>query len=428
MQIYVVKSGELLVEIANSFNVSPAKIVTDNGLENQDVLVVGQALIIQFPEIVHTVKQGETLTSIAREYSTDVLTLLQNNPYLMTSPVLFEGEQLTIRYKGEKRGITSVNGYAYTNIEQNVLLRAIPFLTKLTIFGYGFTETGELIGVDDQAMINLAYEYKVAPIMLLSAITEEGNFDIRRAGRMFHDVNLQNTVIDNILATMKEKGYLGLDIDFEYVIAEDAEAFISFIENATKRLNAEGFTVNVDLAPKLSSEHPGLLYEAHNYERIGAIADTVLLMTYEWGYSHGPPMAVAPINQVKRVVAYAVTVIPIEKIYMGIPNYGYVWRLPYEQGITAGTSIGNQFAVELAAAHNARIEFDEVAKSPFFSYTGFDGSRNEVWFEDVRSIQEKWDVVSQNNLLGGGYWNIMRPFAQNWALINALYNILKIVA
>ena len=427
MQIYVVQSGDSLVEIARRFNVSPAKIVTDNGLENQNVLVVGQALIIQFPETVHTVKPGETLTSIAAQYSTTVLTLLQNNPHLMTAPVLFEGEQLTISYRGEKRGQTSVNGYAYTNIEQNVLLRAIPFLTKLTIFGYGFTETGELIGVDDQAMINLAYEYKVAPIMLLSAITEDGTFDIMRAGRMFHDVALQNVVIDNIIATMKEKGYLGLDIDFEYVVATDADAFVSFIENATKRLNAEGFTVNVDLAPKLSAGHPGLLYEAHNYERIGQIADTVLLMTYEWGYSHGPPMAVAPIDQVKRVVTYAVTVIPVEKIYMGIPNYGYVWRLPFEQGITAGTSIGNQFAVELAAIHNAEIKYDETAQSPFFFYTALDGSRNEVWFEDVRSIKEKWDVITQNNLLGGGYWNIMRPFAQNWALVNSLYDILKIV-
>ncbi|HPY36700.1 MAG TPA: LysM peptidoglycan-binding domain-containing protein, partial [Clostridia bacterium] len=73
MQIYVVQSGDSLVEIARRFNVSPAKIITDNGLENQNVLVVGQALIIQFPETVHTVKQGETLTSIAAQYSTTVL-------------------------------------------------------------------------------------------------------------------------------------------------------------------------------------------------------------------------------------------------------------------------------------------------------------------------------------------------------------------
>ena len=70
-------------------------------------------------------------------------------------------------------------------------------------------------------------------------------------------------------------------------------------------------------------------------------------MTYEWGYRYGSPMAVAPINQVERVLNYALTVIPSEKILMGIPNYGYDWTLPYQEG-TAANSISNTQALELA--------------------------------------------------------------------------------
>ena len=67
---------------------------------------------------------------------------------------------------------------------------------------------------------------------------------------------------------------------------------------------------------------------------IGGIADSVLLMTYEWGYTYGPPMAVAPINHVRRVAEYGASVIDPEKIQMGIPNYGYDWPLPFVQGQT----------------------------------------------------------------------------------------------
>ena len=97
----------------------------------------------------------------------------------------------------------------------------------------------------------------------------------------------------------------------------------------TERLHSLGYIVTTALAPKTSAGQMGLLYEAHHYPVHGRLADHVILMTYEWGYTYGPPMAVSPLNQVRRVLNYAVTAIPPEKILMGMPNYGYDWMLPY---------------------------------------------------------------------------------------------------
>ncbi|WRS26262.1 LysM peptidoglycan-binding domain-containing protein [Oscillospiraceae bacterium MB08-C2-2] len=426
MQIYVVQRGDTLAGIARNFGVSPAKLITDNGLENQNNLVVGQALLIQFPAVIHTVMPGDTLYGIAREYGTTVISLLQNNPYLASEPILQPGQQITVSYRGAKLGEIFVNGYAYPHINRNVILRVLPFLTNLTIFGYGFTEDGDLIETPDDQLIQLAIQFQVAPIMLLSSITEEGNFSSERASLLFQNVILQNRVIDRILEKMREKGYMGLDVDFEFIQATDREAFIGFVQNITTRLNAEGYTVNVDLAPKVSPDQPGLLYQGHDYPALGAAANTVLLMTYEWGYTYGPPMAVAPIPQVRQVVDYALTAIPAYKMLMGIPNYGYNWILPFEQGVTAATTIGNQYAVQIAAQYGAEIRFDTTAQSPFFEYTDGSGRAHAVWFEDVRSIQAKLNLILEKKLLGAGYWNTMRPFAQNWALINAMFYIRKV--
>lgn len=427
MLIHVVQAGETIFSIAQRYGVSPQRIISDNGIANPQTLVQGQALLLLRPQTSYTIQPGDTLSLVAQRYGTTVSVLLQNNPKLINQPVLLPGETLTIEFEGEKLRDINVNGYAYPTISPHVLRRCLPCLTYLTIFGYGFTIEGNLIPIDDQPLINLAYAYQTAPVMLLSSITEAGSFSGERASMLFQDLNLQNKVLESVLQVMIQKGYVGLDVDFEYIEPKDSAAFLHFLQNAADRLRPNGFFVNTDLAPKTSSAQRGLLYEAHDYAAIGAVSDTVLLMTYEWGYTYGPPMAVAPLDRVQEVVQYAVSQIPVNKIMMGIPNYGYDWILPYESGVTKATSIGNAYAVEIAARNRAVIQFDETAQSPFFEYTA-NGVRHIVWFEDVRSIQAKYNLMDANKLLGGGYWNLMRPFDQNWSFLSAQYRVRKVVS
>ena len=149
-------------------------------------------------------------------------------------------------------------------------------------------------------------------------------------------------------------------------------------------------------------------------------------MTYEWGYTYGPPMAIAPINKVRQVVSYALTQIPAQKMLLGIPNYGYDWPLPFIEGRTRAQSISNERAVELARIHGVSILYDDEAQSPHFQYTDTDGSRHEVWFEDARSISAKFDLIDEFSLLGAGYWNLMRPFAQNWLVLGSRYDVVNL--
>ena len=133
-------------------------------------------------------------------------------------------------------------------------------------------------------------------------------------------------------------------------------------------------------------------------------------------------MAVSPLPNVRTVLDYAVTEIPPEKIFLGLSNYGYDWLLPYQQGRRA-PSISNQEAVQLAIRHYAAIRYDQEAQSPWFRYVDGSGQEHEVWFEDARSIKAKLALAQEYGLYGVGYWNLMRPFPQNWRVLNALYRI-----
>ncbi len=427
MIIHVVQPGETIFSIAAQYNISPQKIITDNELQNPNVLVPGQTLVILIPEIIHVVQPGETLESIAQRYNTTVVNLLQLNPFIQYADEIMPGDQITISNREAKRGPIYVLGYTYPNIDREVLRKTLPYLTYLTIFTYGITEEGELIGIEDEELIRMAKDFGVAPLMLISTLTEEGTFSNELAHVILNDENVQNNLIENVLRNLREKGYYGLDIDFEYVLPEDRDAFVNFIQRVNERITPEGFQLFTALAPKVSADQPGLLYEAHDYPRIGEASDRVLLMTYEWGYTYGPPMAVAPVNRVREVLDYAVTEIPREKIYMGIPNYGYDFILPFVAGQSRADSLSNVEAVELAADVGATIQFDETAMAPFFIYYDDQGRQHRVWFEDARSILAKLDLYSEYNFEGVGYWNVMRYFPQNWLVVSTKYNIAKLL-
>lgn len=428
MIIHVVNPGDTIYSIGETYNVSPQKIIRDNDLSNPNSLVVGQTIVVRQPEVVHIVQPLDTLQGIANMYGTTTIDLLQKNPFITNSSVIYPGDEVVISYKDEpKRGPIEVMGYAYPNIDRSVLYRTLPYLTYLAMFTYGISETGELIGIEDEELIQAARSYGVAPLMHISTLTKEGTFSNELAHVILNDMNVQNNLIDNILENLRAKNYYGLDVDFEFVYPEDREAYIQFIDRLTTRLNPEGYQVITALAPKTSAEQPGLLYEAHDYEGIGEVSNKVLLMTYEWGYTYGPAMAVAPVDKVREVLDYAVTEIDRDKIFMGIPNYGYDFILPYVQGVSRADSVSNVEAVQLAGEVGARIQFDEVAKAPYFNYYDSSGRQHEVWFEDARSIQEKLNLFSEYGFEGVGYWNVMRYFPQNWLVLSALYDIIRVI-
>lgn len=423
MVIHVVRPGETLYSIAQEYGVPYSQLLNDNQLPTPSRLVVGQTIVVRFPQQIHTVQAGQSLNSIAARYGLTVRQLQRNNPVLGGGTVIYPGQTLVISYRQEKEGTMSVNGYAYPFIDKALLRSTLPYLTFMTPFTYGIMEDGNLVELDDEELIAMANEGGVAPLMHLSTLTPEGGFSNELASLVLNNAEVQNRLIDNLVRTIQAKGYRGLDVDFEFVFMQDAGPYAAFIRNLREALNPLGLPVIVALAPKTSATQRGLLYEGHDYAALGAAANEVLLMTYEWGYTYGPPMAVAPLPNVRSVVEYALTEIPAEKIWLGIPNYGYDWPLPFVQGESRATSISNRYAVQLALRYNAEIQYDERAQSPWFQYRDENGREHEVWFEDARSIRAKLALIPEYGLIGAGYWNLMRPFPQNWVVLSSLYDI-----
>lgn len=433
MLIYIVETGDTVYSVAEEFGVPPSVIIGDNALRTNGALAVGQALLIRQPTSIYTVAEGDTVYSVASRFGLDVNALYRLNPSLGGVPVLYPGQTLVTGDSPPVYGTAATNAYVYPYVDRDVLRRMLPYLTYLTIFTYGIARDGTLIPpdeADEREIIALAREYGVKPLLLLSTLTEEGTFSNELADYVLTNPAIEEKVIRELTDTVVSRGYSGVDLDFEYIGGELADEYVNFVRSVNSALDSRGdYLTAVALAPKTSADQPGLLYEGHPYGALADAADRVLLMTYEWGYTYGPPMAVAPIDQVRRVVEYALTEMEAGEAFLGVPSYGYDWTLPYVRGESMARSLSAEEAVRIAVERGARINFDERSAAPFFSYYAPDagGMMREhiVWFEDPRSIEAKLELINEFGLVGFSVWNGMRWFPQLWLMANGLFTIEK---
>lgn len=376
--------------------------------------------------LIYIVEPGDTLDNIASIYGVTVEELSYANqiPYPYQLAI---GQAILVPIGEEviNKRVATANGYAYPFISPWVLQQTLPYLTNLLIFSYGFTPEGMLIPplVSENWMLSEAANSSVTPVLVLTPFGADGRFNNSLIHAILTNTDAKNQLIQQLLTLTAEKGYGGVDVDFEYILAEDRDLFTEFVAELRFSMNQIGKFVSVALAPKTSADQKGLLYEGKDYRGLGEAADEVLLMAYEWGYTYGPAMAVAPLNKVRQVVEYALTEIPAEKINLGIPNYGYDWTLPYVRGESKAMTIGNIEAIQIAIANDAPVQFDDIAQAPFFTYEN-EGAEHEVWFEDARSITAKFELLEEYNLKGIGVWQIMRLFRPMWLIYANMYYVI----
>lgn len=388
---------------------------------------------------IHIVKRGESLWSISRQYGVPVQAIQAANG--LTSPSASETQPGTGGPTAGTPGTTAgtpdysrqlVVGQALViptsevtpaaSIEVNMYLtdfgprgqqatrQMAPSLTYLAPFSHHVAADGTIGPLNDDSVLSIAKAEGVAPLLVISNWSGD-MFSPEVAHTILTNTAIQDKLIANILELMRTKGYRGLNIDFEYVNPSDREAYNSFLRRVVAALRPQGYLISTCLAPKIRADQPGRLYPAHDYPVHGELCDFVVLMTYEWGWIGGPPLAVSPVSEIEKVLNYAITAIPREKILIGVSVYGYDWKLPYRSG-TLAKVLTPQGAVDRALREGAEIKYNTTYQAPYYNYTDNQGSEHVVWFEDARSFQAKLDIVKQYRLRGISFWSYPTSFPQ----------------
>lgn len=426
MQIHVVQPNQTVYGIAQAYGTTADDIIEANELPNPNQLVIGQTLVIPIIGRFYWVQPGDTIYSIAQRFGLSAGELANINQLSPNRP-LQVGLRLYIpegpKPEAEFNAYVEPRGDTVSPELTEASRDAAPYLTYLAPFNFQALRDGTLKEPPLGELPAIAADNQNVLMMVISN-QENDQFSDELAEILLNDQAIQNQFLNNIVNTANKYGFRDIHFDFEFIRPEDREAYNQFLRKARDRFHQEGWLLSTALAPKTSTEQQGNWYEGHDYRAHGEIADFVVIMTYEWGYSGGPAMAVSPIGPVRDVLEYAITEIPPEKILMGQNLYGYDWTLPFVQGSIA-RAISPQQAIQIAADNNVAIQYDEDAQAPFFHYTDDEGNRHEVWFEDARSIQAKFNLIKELGLRGMSYWKLGLSFPQNWLLITDNFEVVK---
>jgi spore germination protein YaaH len=247
---------------------------------------------------------------------------------------------------------------------------------------------GEITWKEDPKVTTFAKEHgiKVVPLIWGS--------DKRSMSELFNSIEYRTRLVRNIVAALDGISYCqGINLDFEGLDPKDRYVYDFFLIELAAKLKPKGYLLTIDVPAKSSDSLTNSWAGAFDYPEIGRCCDLVMIMTYDEHWSTGRPGPVASVQMDDQTLAYATTVMPKEKILMGLPFYGYDWP---EKG-RASSSLYSRTVTRLAETQ-AKLMWDREAKTPWFVYTDSNGAKRTTYFENKASIAaklviaHKWDV------------------------------------
>ncbi|RFU68199.1 LysM peptidoglycan-binding domain-containing protein [Bacillus sp. V59.32b] len=410
MSVHVVKAGDSLWAISNSYRISVAELIRVNGLVSATDLIPGLALYIpdgRRAERLYIIKHGDTLWKISQRYNTTVQRILAANrgvspdrltvgqKILIPSPNLLRIESLAFAFP-------ATGGAVFTNLQQQA-----DRLTYLAITAYSFTTEGyAYLEGNDQPLLTRSKQLNVNPLLMIRNISN-GQFNAELVGRVLESENYRSNLVESIINFVRQKGYGGASVDFEFVPPERRNDFTQFLRDLKIALGS--LVLHVSVHAKTADNPTNRLAGGHDYRAIGNVADIVAVMTIEFGYQAGPPNPVSPIWWVEEVLRYATANISPKKMQAAFPLYGYDWPRP--SGSARALSVLN--AQNQAISRGSVIIYDENAAAPRYDYWQ-ERIQHIVWLEDIRSYIRKYQLVDAYGLLGVTYWHLGLNFPQNW--------------
>jgi spore germination protein len=430
--MYTVIPGDTLHKLAQLFNTSVQVIAEVNDIDNPDYIEAGSELVIPgWIGIEYTVRPGDTLWSIGRQFGVSPGLIARVNR-IENPSLIFPWQALIIPQQVPDVIKQEIETLAYVFPDAASLREALDTagqcLTYAAVFQFRVDGAGGLIEPEDaQATIEVCRQQGIAPL----AVVTNWRGDLFQPD-LAHDVMVDHVIrtqtIASIQGVLRRLELSGVNIDFENMFPQDRPLYTRFIRELRDSLKPSGHLVTIAVAPKDSDRPDAAWVGTFDYAALGELVDIMYIMTYEWGWIGGPPMPIAPVSQVRRVLAYATSIVPSDKILQGIPLYGYDWPLP-DTPESRATALSLAGAYELAYRRGANISYDNMSQSPWFRYTDEHGVRHEVWFDDPRSLRVKLELAQEFALRGVGFWsnrNVHYAFGQIWSLLCDTFSVVRL--
>lgn len=296
-------------------------------------------------------------------------------------------------------GYTVVTGWKDTRSADAVRAHG-RHLTEIATVSHRLQADGSVAGTVQAEALAAARQQGARAWLAVQNLDAAGNFSAAIAEAFLQSPEARRRFADRVVPLLQEHGFVGLEIDLEFVPAARRPDLSRFLQELKAELAARGLLLGIAVPAKTHDAPADSWGGAYDYAAIGASADRVTLMTYDEHWFGGTSGPIASLPWVERVLQHATRAMPAGKILLGVPAYAYDWRL---DGGPARV-LGGRRAEELARVYGE--SWDEAAASPFVRYTDATGAAHVVWYENGRSLKLKADLAARYGLQGLAIWRL----------------------
>ena len=216
--------------------------------------------------------------------------------------------------------------------------------------------------------------------------------------------SVRSKIISSIVKNSRD--YDGVQIDFETILSKDGENFLKFLSILKKKLpKNKMFTICVPARNKFVKN------DIFDYKLIEPLADRIIIMAYDQHWSTSEAGPVAGMDWCKRILEYSQTVIPPQKLVMGLPFYGRSWQN------TSYNKAWLNSGVNRIIAENQVTEIKRENNVPFAEFETT--VKVKLWWDDTFSLVKRLQMYKENYVDKVAFWRIGQeePSFWNWIYI-----------
>ncbi|PJE65718.1 hypothetical protein COU91_00145 [Candidatus Saccharibacteria bacterium CG10_big_fil_rev_8_21_14_0_10_47_8] len=292
-------------------------------------------------------------------------------------------------------------------------------LNQVALFWYYIDSNGKATkytyALENPSILTLAHQNNIKAFFTLTNLGERAgdNWDSKRVEEVIKDNNSRAKHIEDILNIFSRLPFDGVSIDYEEVAPSQRDNFSSFIKQLAASLHQRGKLLNVAIHPVTDSNSEKRYY-FQDVKNLSESADYLAVMAYGEHENDSGPGPIASYPWVNKIITYLKAKnIPLQKIFLGIPLYGYDWT---EGSNNPATDLTYQDTQNLLAQFRLNLEWDEQLKSSHFTYNN-QGQVHQVWFEGSRSVEQKMKLAQDAGLGGVSFWRLGEEDPNIWAEI-----------
>ncbi|MCX8124875.1 MAG: glycosyl hydrolase family 18 protein, partial [Spirochaetes bacterium] len=199
--------------------------------------------------------------------------------------------------------------------------------------------------------------------------------------------------IQALSAAVRTNKWWGCHFDFEYLPGHYAPAFAQFLKHF--RAIAPDIKLSAAIFPQIEFNPTHSAF--HDCALLSAYLDEVVVMCYDLHNPKTKPGPVTSIQWTKKNIEYILQYFKPQRVWLGIPAYGYMWKNDRYYTVITMKSIPKYLALYSSYRHNSG--------TITFEYTNHN-DRFVAYVPDSQTHSQLYQLVKLYNLKGVALWRL----------------------